>query len=529
MTPEKLLELTKPNFIDKAIQYISPVRGAERMRSRFSMALAGAYVGASRTRRSLKEWITGSGDADADSIRDLPTLRSRSRDLIRNAPIAIGAVSTSLTNVVGTGLKLQARIDREYLKMNDDEADAWETNTEREFRLWAESKEACANRSLNFAGIQELVFRQVLENGDVFIIPKQISSTSPYTLKLQIIEADRISNKDNAPNSSDGNGSLIEGVRKDMNGAPVEYHICKQHPGTMLYNPANYAWDVIPAFGSKTGLRNVFHLFRMLRPDQTRGIPYIAPIIEPLKQLDRYTEAELAAAVIAALFTVFIKTESGDVNFDLTGMGAETGAKASDTDLKLASGAIIGLPKGQDIVTANPGRPNAAFAPFITAIEEQIGTALEIPYEIIIRHFSASYSASRAALLEAWRFFKGRRAWLATDFCQAVYDRWLYEAIVLGRVNAPGFFNDPMICKAYSGTSWVGDAPGYIDPAKDIDASTKRMSAGLSTLDEETTLQTGGDSEKNLPRIRRERKQLQDIGLWQPVQNKNAAPFGGQE
>ncbi|MFA6358834.1 MAG: hypothetical protein WCY09_09290, partial [Candidatus Omnitrophota bacterium] len=76
-----------------------------------------------------------------------------------------------------------------------------------------------------------------------------------------------------------------------------------------------------------------------------------------------------------------------------------------------------------------------------------------------------------------------------------------------------------MTRKAYSGALWVGDAPGYIDPAKDIDAAVTRMESAISTLDEETTLITGGDFTKNLPRIRKERKLLQEIGLWQPGTN----------
>ncbi len=239
------------------------------------------------------------------------------------------------------------------------------------------------------------------------------------------------------------------------------------------------------------------------------------------------------AAVISAMFTIFIKTESGDADFDITGLGAETGAATTDTDLKLGNGAIVGLAKGEEIQIANPTRPNAGFDAFITAIMEQIGTALEIPYEIIVRHFSASYSASRAALLEAWRFFKGRRAWLASNFCQPVYEIWLYEAITSGRIAAPGYFADPILRKAYSGALWVGDAPGYIDPAKDVSAARERLELGISTLDEETTLITGGDYETNMPRIRKERKELTEIGMWQPVQAKNMlfmrTQDGGQE
>ncbi len=43
------------------------------------------------------------------------------------------------------------------------------------------------------------------------------------------------------------------------------------------------------------------------RPGQRRGVPVLAPVIEALKQLGRYTDAELVAAVVSGLFTVFVK------------------------------------------------------------------------------------------------------------------------------------------------------------------------------------------------------------------------------
>ena len=509
------------NVLDKVIEYVSPRTAARRLQARQFMALVGSYIGASQKRRATSQWKPVIGDADADIIYDLATLRTRSRDLLRNAPVAVGAVSTCLTNVVGTGLKLQSRIDRDFLSMSDDQADEWENTAEREYRLWAESRECDRSRQWNMAQLQELTFRQTLEAGESFVAMPRISRIgSPYDLKLQLIEADRVCNENSAKNTE----TLMEGVEKDENGAPLRYHILKQHPGTTIVTKDRYTWVKVDAFGSKTGLPNILHCFRPLRPGQTRGVPFLAPVIEPLKQLDRYTEAEIMAAVISSMFTVFIKHETGAFpGFDNTALGAETGAKTSDTDLKLASGAIVALNKGEEIQTADPKRPNAAFEPFVMAIMEQIGAALEIPYEIIIRHFSSSYSASRAALLEGWRFFRGRRAWMVSVFCQPVYEVFLWDAIAMGRLSAPGYFRDPMVRKAYSGAVWVGDAPGYIDPAKDIVAAEKRLELGISTLDEETTLITGGDFEKNLPRIARERKKMQEIGLWQPGLKKATA------
>ena len=504
------------SVVDKVISYFDPARGARRLKAKAIMALAGGYAAASRSKRSLSQWSTGSRDADSDILFDLPLLRDRSRDMLRNSPLASGAVNTVVTNVIGQGLKLQCRIDRKVLGMTDEEAEAWEWSTELEWQMWSGSQECDVARTLTFADIQSLVFRQVLENGDVFVLmPRFSRGNNPYTLKLQVIEADRVSNENNAPDSD----MLAAGVEKDEYGAPLAYHVMKQHPGNILYaTRKKYEWNKVAAFGSQSGVRNVIHLFNTLRPGQTRGVPYLTPVIEPLKQLERYTEAELMAAVVASMFTVFIKTETGEgLGASLFSDATDAGPNSSGDDYKLGNGAIVGLAANEDISTANPGRPNAGFDPFVKAILQQIGVALEIPYEVLIHHFSSSYSASRAALIEVWRFFRNRRAWLARNYCQLVYENWLIEAIARGRVEAPGFFADARIRHAYLGTLWIGDAPGQIDPMKEVNAAEKRIGLGLSTMDEETVAITGGDFERNYPRIVKERGMMQAAGMWQPV------------
>jgi lambda family phage portal protein len=391
----------RQNVVDRVIGYFDPVRAKERLKARYVLSLAGGYSGASTTRRSLSSWITGNRDADGDITLDQDRLRQRSRDLIRNAPIAAGAVGLVVTNTVGTGLKLQSRIDRDYLRMTDEQAEEWESSVEREWSLWADSQECDCARTLTFADLQVLAFRQTLENGDAFsLLPRFKRGNNPYLLKVQMIEADRVTNKSRAQNTA----TLVNGIVKDSRGAPVAYQIQRKHPGSLVSKGAA-EWDEVQAYNEKTGLRNVLHLYTILRAGQSRGVPYLAPVIESLKQLERYTEAELMAAVVSGMFTVFVKTETG-ANLPIPAYNptTETGATSSDEDYKLGNGSIVGLAPNESIETANPGRPNQAFDPFISAILRQIGMALEIPYEVLIRHFSASYSASRAALLNPGDF-----------------------------------------------------------------------------------------------------------------------------
>ena len=284
----------------------SPVTILYDHRGRAMAISSGSYTGASTSRRALRYFNPRNLDADSSLLPELPRLRDISEDLARNSPLALGAINTAVTNVVGSGLKLQCRIDREFLKIEEEQADEWETNTEREFHLWADSQDCDVARTVPFPEGQDLVFRKVLVDGDVFVLmTRKEVKYSPYALRLQYIEGDRVRNKDNISETR----TLKAGIEKDETGAPINYHIMKDLPGS-TFAPIRQEWDVIPAFSDKTGLRNVVHLYRMVRPGQSRGIPYLSPVIELLKQLTRYSEAEIMAAVISSFFTGVIETES---------------------------------------------------------------------------------------------------------------------------------------------------------------------------------------------------------------------------
>lgn len=512
----------KGNLIDRAVEFFDPVRGAQRLRARAMMAVAGSWLGGRSDRRATKNWTPKNGSADADLLWDLPTLRDRSRDALRNNPLALGAVNTAVTATIGTGLSLNAAPDAKVLGWSDEQAEEWAAGVEAEFCAWAGNPQACdAAKTLDFYRMQRLAFRSCLEAGDVFaLLPMVRAVGQVYETRVHMVEADRVCNKDRAIDTDRQAG----GVQKGEYGEPLAYHILRQHPGG--YNPSRFEWDVVPAFGERTGRRNVVHLFEPARINQSRGYPYLAPVIEPLKQLQTYTEAEITAAVVSGMFTVFVKTEGGE-GLD-TGAGNTTAAAGGD--INMGAGAIVDLAAGEDVQFANPGRPNQAFDPFVQAILRQIGVALEIPFELLVKHFTASYSAARAALLEAWRFFKGRRAFMAAGFCQPIYEAWFEEAVALGRIAAPGFFSDPVLRAAYLGAEWIGDAPGQIDPEKEINAAAKRIEAGLSNHSIETMALHGMPWEGVQKRLAKEMAQRKADGtLPEPAPARGMQGQGGED
>lgn len=505
-----------PTIADRLVAWIDPEAGLRRHRARTMLAMTGGFTGGRRDRRQTQEWKTRAGSADADLLPDLDVMRARSRALMMNAPLAAGGVNTVVTNVVGTGLRAQARIDREILSgiagSSEAEFDALERSIEREFRLWAESPDCDAARTQDFAGLQDLVLRSALESGDVFVVRRFLERGTRYGTALQLIEGDRCAN----PVGQADTAEMAGGVRRDAYGAPQAYRFLQRHPGSTYAGVYNGAADEIMAFSPSSGLRQVYHVYHKRRPDQTRGMPYLAPVIESLRQLDQYREAELMAAVVGAMFTVFVKTEDGD---DLAPMEptSETGGATTDDDYKLGPGAVLSLANRQSIETATPGRPNAAFDPFVQAVLRQVGVALELPFEILIKHFTASYSAAQAAIVEAWKFFRARRSWLVTTMCRPVYEAVIYEAVSRGRIQAPGFLADPFLRAAYLGCEWVGPPRGQINQLVEVEAAEKRVDMGVTTLADETAEMTGGDWERKHPQSVKEHRARVEGGLVPPV------------
>lgn len=503
--------MKKINAIDKIVSVFSPQTALKRELARQHLNILNSgysHHGASRTKKSLLGWRSSGGSPKEDIDENIELLRERSRDLYMGTPLATGAIKTTRTNVVGSGLKLKSQIDYEYLGMTEDEADAWETKVEREFALWADSKNCDVQRMNNFYELQQLAFLSSLMSGDSFVLlPTIPRKNMPYDLRIRIIEADRVCNPQNKKDKD-----ISGGVEFNEAGELVAYHVLNVHPSSK--DACKKEWIRIEAFGKTTGRPNILHLMEAERPEQRRGVPILAPVIESLKQLGRYSEAELMAAVVSGMYTVFIKTENK--NSDVPALGEaipiEEQLDADDENsYELGNGAIIELGENESIDTANPGRPNTAFDGFVTSICRQIGAALEIPYELLVKNFTASYSASRAALLEAWKMFRMRRSWLASDFCQPIYEEWLCEAVAKGRIYAPGFFSDPLVRKAYSGAEWNGPSQGQIDPLKEVNAATKRIEEGLSTRARETVELTGGDFYKNHRQRVKEEKMRQEI------------------
>lgn len=491
--------------------------------------------GASHSTSVLKAWNPVKSSAKSDINAHLDVLRSRAADQAINTPVGSAAITTTTQYTVGAGLKVFPKIKYQLLGMTSEEAEEWNKKTAAEFDLWAGSKLCDIRKRNNFYDLQEILYRAYMTDGDSFaIFRRSFDVNMPYTLRLQAIEGNRVSNpygrdfygivgpsavEMKAPN---GRNKIINGVEVDGDGAVEAYWVSNKVPFDPVEINAATEWTRIAAFGELAGMPNVLHICHDERPEQYRGVPYLAPVIKALKQVSRYSDAELAAAILRSSFTVFF-TSIGNSSFagDISGVlgtstydeGGRDEPVVDASEYRLGPGTINALPKNIDVKSIGATGGEDTFDDFMSVYIKMIAAALNIPYEVLMKSFTSSYSASRAALLQAWEQFKLRRMWFSRDFCQPVYDMWLAEAVALGRLEAPGFFDDLVLRYAYCNAEWYGPAMSILDPVKDITGATMRIQSGLSTYEREAAEMTGSDFYENLETIRIEMQRAQAAGV----------------
>lgn len=514
----------EPTIWERALYLFSPQRGhdaytqrIEREKQQEGPKMSYGSHGASRTLNSLIGWIVDAGNAEDNIDLYSSTLRQRARDLYSGGGLARSGPQTLTTSVVGWGIQPKPKIDGDFLGLSDEAREEAERKILREFKLWAENSMCDAERQQNFYGLQELAFLSMLMSGDVFaLFGMKENKRTPYQTVIRLLEADRISTPESMGDSismeTEGGGRIIDGVEISKEGEVIRYHVASRSPLSENDQSELY-WTAIDAFGKDTGLPNILHVMTHERPEQRRGVPFVASEIEQLKQFSRYMNAELAANVVSSMLTCFITTSEDDGKFAMEdAVNDEEKVTEDELQLELAPGAIYNLPPGKNVTTVNPLRSNTQFETFVNTVIMTIASSMGIPKEVLVKKYESNYTAARAALLDFWRTVKVYRTRFNTAFNQPVYEQWLSEAVAAGRIEAPGFFDDPAIRQAWCGCVWMGASMGHVDPLKEVNAAAARIQNNISTQEQEAAEFNGNDWAANVRQRIKEMQALSELG-----------------
>lgn len=458
---------------------------------------------------TLPEVSAKKSSPDTAIIGQLDELAAHTVQLYHTNSLASGAIETVTLNTVATGLKLQSKINYKYLGLTEEQAIEMQAKIENVFNMVANSTYLDIMGLHDFKQLQEIAHRTMKMTGGTLVLFPTVENDANFKLKIKLLEAQHLANKDNKADTE----LIAGGIELDTYGAVSKYHILKNHPNGYV---GKKEWVTIPR---KSGLKyNVLHLYEQKRAGQRRGIPYIASVLDIFRKINDYSEAELDAAILNARFAGFVFNENPPM--------VEDDETTTPEPMTIKKGNLIQLQQGWKIHFADPARPNVNFTTFLEGQIKMMCIGLHIPYELFMKHFEASYSASRGAIIEGKKYFYSQRYDLATMFCQPVFENVMLQFVLDGTLDLAGFLTDPLARLAWLGTEWVGDVQEELDPLKAVNAAEARVKSGFSTRDREAKQINGTDFGRNIETANDETTKLEKSGLPYIGTNKKEVVSG---
>ena len=412
------------NFLDRTIGFFSPQKGAQRVAARKRMELLDGvrgYEAASMGRLSHGRRTTN-GDANSEISRAAPTLRDRSRDAVRNNPLAAKIVTTHANNFVGFGITPR-------FKTGDD---AQEKKLSELFDEWA--KVCYVDGSTDFYGLVYLLSRMMPQDGEVYLRKRNrlLSDGLPVPLQLQVLDAEYCDWSKTAV--VEGN-QVIQGVEYDAIGRRRGYWMFPQNPkGYYGFLQPSFVSSFIPA-------TEVAHFYEA-QTNQIHGVPWMAPVLNEINDLRDYELAENIRKKLEACSVGTVipgdSDNADDPNVGIAESAAEPGVihdPAMVTDIygnpleRMEPGMFHVLHGGKDIRFNTPAI-SAGMEAYLRTRHRSIAAGARLPYELLTGDFSqANFASGKLGLLEYQRFVTHVQWHMIVPQVLDPIGRWFIEAV----------------------------------------------------------------------------------------------------
>jgi lambda family phage portal protein len=459
--------------------------------------------------------------ADAATRGNLRELRARSQQLEREkGGIGERYFSCVETNVIGPdGIGLQIKVkdqagnlDREASEQIED---AWEEFCSRgEFDVTGEySAQAFDRLSVRAAARDgdslQLVYRNADNKAGIVF---QLLEGQHLDDFFNLFRADEMVGKPKNANQ------IRMGVEQDQFRRKVAFWITTAHPGDFYAYPNEARRVRIPAYGQEPDAPvHLIHVTRPKRPEETRGVPWITPAMDPINMLAGYEEAELVAARAQACKHVFY--ERSAFAPDGTPLEYNDATTGQLTD-EMEPGGTTDLPIGYKANMYNPTHPNQAFADFTKDFRRKIAAALNCSYNTLFTDLEGvNYSSIRAGLLDERDQWMMAQNWYIATAKQVQFEAWLAVQLLNGVFPGFAMTDFDRIARA---TIWKPRRWPWVDPQKDIEAARTGIEAMLTTRSRVIADQSGNDFEETIDELAEEQAYIQEKGL--DLENPSTPP-----
>jgi lambda family phage portal protein len=441
--------------------------------------------------------FSSASSADTEIFAAGRILRDRSRDLVRNNAHAAKAVDALTRNIIGDGITPRPKLD---------DKDANRRVTEA-FKNWARRGGCDADGLLNFAALQVLAVREMIEGGEV-LIRRSIQSSDkrqPIPLQLQLLEADFLDPYRDGPLAP---GSIaIQGVEiattGEQSGKRVRYWLYEQHPGSLWFNSAK------PMVSVPVDASEILHVYERQRT-QIRGVPWGTPSFEGLSNLGDYEHAEIVRKKTEACAVAFVTTEDNAqlawnrVDPDDIDDAADVGVfdYRGNPIESFEPGQVAYLQGGKEVKFNTPGIIGG-YAEYKTSQLRTIAAGFRVPYELLSGDLSqVNFSSGRLGLIEFRRFVSSvQQHILIPMLLDPVWDWFCEAAYLAGVIDTP-----------YVPVEWAMPRFDYINPVDDVQADNLSVRSGLRSW-EDVVASNGRDPDVVYEEIRRQQERARKDGV----------------
>ena len=469
------------NILDRAVSFFAPRAAIRRQAARMMLSVMGGRrsFDAVAGGRLRSDWTNIVRDADSANVNSLSALRNNVRHLTRNTGLVSGPLKRVTNNVIGAGIRPQARVKADGPYDSNDPQTAITPEIAERFnyqaeKLWKQwSKKSDSFLQMNVYEQMALGFRGMYGDGEALVVcrsSKHPARTLP--LCLENVEIDRLC----TPTSEVGNPSIRNGIEFDTEGIPIRYYIRRRHPGSSVVTGKDINdCEAIDAF-SPTGARQVIHLYDILRPGQSRGYTPFAAALKDIQDLDRYREAEVVAARIAACLAAFIKSPSDYQAYAGLPQDSTGGKRIREFE----PGMIEYLNPGEEINVFSANRPNSAMEAFTKNMMRSAANAVDVPYEVFANDWSGlNYSNARTVLLQAYLGFRIYQIYVVNHLCVPIWENVIADGLISGKLEAPGF---EMRREDYLTSVWIPPGWQWVDPVKEATGKKLEVENNFETL-----------------------------------------------
>lgn len=466
------------NIIDKVISVFDPQRAIDRVLAREALR----QYDAASTDRLNSDWRPAYGTAEQLATGQRDIIRGRARSAEMNSDLAESAVIAVLRNVIGQGIKPQAKVRSGKGKLNGN----LNAKIERAWAKWTEAKNADVRGLSNFYELQEMALRRMLYDGEILI--NKTAQGDYLPLSIQLIEAENIG----ATGMQNGKNNIINGVEVNEYGKPIAYHVYQSDPmGMRSFNTLRLTTD------------QAFLLFKPTRPSQIRGVSHLALVLKRIHDIDEYMDADLIAARVSACFSAFIT--SANSGRQIAMMQRDSKGRPN---MVMAPGTVQHLRPGESVSFADPKRNAGTASEYSATQTRRISSGLGMSADIVARNINGNFSAARQNLLEDQKTFRQLQEFVIAHFCMPIWRAFIDALYLAGELPADYLANKDK----YQEVSWLAPGWSWIDPVKEVTANKEAIKSGLTTL-EEVCAASGRDWEEVLEQRKLEQDRAAELGV----------------